>query len=271
MNRIPLKVWVPFIVLALLGLLAFQLPLEPSPKGDIIKVLSYNIHHGNPPSTSGHIALDKIAEVIKESGADLVALQEVDLHTERSGTKLHQMRELAELTGMDWHFHKSIDHQGGEYGNGVLSALPILDKGGFSLPFQKGTEPRGVAYVKVALNSGKKLVFSSTHLDFTNEANTLMQAKHLNEYFLEIHEPLIVAGDFNSEPGSAPIQYFETYFDVSCGANCPPTFPQIGPRKTLDYIFLRKDKSLSATSHTVIEETYASDHRPVLATVKIGE
>jgi endonuclease/exonuclease/phosphatase family metal-dependent hydrolase len=273
MNKMTLKVFRPLITLGLCGLLAFQFQSKPpsSPKNESIKVLSYNIHHANPPESPGKIDIQAISDVIKGSGADVVALQEVDLHTERSGKELNQMQKLAELTGMEWHFHKSIDHQGGEYGNGILSALPILEKGGFSLPYQKDTEPRGVAYVRIALESGKSLLFASTHLDFTNEANTLMQAKHLNEYFLEVTEPLIVAGDFNSEPGSGPIRYLETYFESSCQKNCPPTIPQVNPIKTIDFIFLRKDKNLIARNHSVIEEPYASDHLPVLATVEIGD
>ncbi len=233
-------------------------------------MLTYNIHHGNPPGHAEKIDLEAIAEVIRKSGATLVALQEVDVNTERSGKSLHQMKELAKLTGMDWHFFKSIDHQGGEYGNGILTSLPIVEKGGFSLPFQEGTEPRGAAYVKVSLSDAKSQVFVSTHLDFTNDSNTLMQAKRLNEYFLREKEPLIVAGDFNSEPNAEPIAYFKHYYELSCQGKCPATFPQDNPTKTIDYIFFRKDNGLKVIDHNVIEETYASDHRPVIATFEIG-
>ncbi|WP_232835067.1 endonuclease/exonuclease/phosphatase family protein [Pleomorphovibrio marinus] len=259
---------------ALLGLAMFFIPdfsnsghKTPSPTE--IRVLTYNIHHCNPPSISGEIDIEGIAKVIAESGAEIVALQEVDVFTERSGKDLHQAKELARLTGMDWHFHKSIDHDGGEYGNAILTSFPIKEKGGFALPFQENTEPRGVAYVKLDLGSGKLLKFASTHLDFTNEANTLMQAKHLNEYFIENSDPLIVAGDFNSERSSAPITYLETYFEDSCLGKCPPTFPQDQPKTTLDYIFLRKDHGMKTKVHEVIEETHASDHRPVFALIAI--
>ncbi|MCC4230107.1 endonuclease/exonuclease/phosphatase family protein [Zunongwangia profunda] len=43
-------------------------------------VLSYNIHHANPPSQSEVINLDTIATIIKNSKADIVGLQEVDIY-----------------------------------------------------------------------------------------------------------------------------------------------------------------------------------------------
>ena len=48
-----------------------------------LRVLSYNIHHGE--GLDGRIDLERIASVIRASEADLVALQEVDQSTERSG------------------------------------------------------------------------------------------------------------------------------------------------------------------------------------------
>src|SRR5690554_4929360 len=63
-----------------------------------LKVLSYNIHVGNPPGKPGVTDLKGIAKVINDSDADLVALQEVDVFTNRSGKNLDQATELARLT-----------------------------------------------------------------------------------------------------------------------------------------------------------------------------
>ena len=46
-------------------------------------VLSYNIHHG--AGTDGKLDLERIARIIREQRADLVALQEVDVKAWRSG------------------------------------------------------------------------------------------------------------------------------------------------------------------------------------------
>ncbi|RZK47377.1 MAG: endonuclease, partial [Pedobacter sp.] len=44
-------------------------------------MLSYNIHHCNPPSAGTLIDVDTIAGVIRKLNPDLVALQEVDVKT----------------------------------------------------------------------------------------------------------------------------------------------------------------------------------------------
>jgi hypothetical protein len=52
------------------------IPAEPLKE---LRVLTYNIHHCNPPSKEGLIDLDTIARVIAKQNPDLVALQEETL------------------------------------------------------------------------------------------------------------------------------------------------------------------------------------------------
>jgi len=239
--------------------------------GDTLRVLSYNIHHANPPMESGKIDMEAIARVITESAADLVALQEVDVYTERSGKNLHQAEELGRLTGMHAYFYKSIDHQGGEYGNAILSRYPLLEKSGFELPYEEGTEPRTALYVAVVLPNGQQVTFAGTHLDFKSEANTYQQAKYLTEYFLSKNKaPLILAGDLNTVSGQSTIQYLDNHFQRSCLEDCPPTIPQINPTKEIDFVMFRPADSFKLISHDVIDEQYASDHLPVLVTLLVA-
>jgi endonuclease/exonuclease/phosphatase family metal-dependent hydrolase len=62
----------------------------------VIRVMSYNIHHANPPSKAKDSTIDMqaIADVIIKANPDLVALQEVDNRTTRSGVNLNQEQEL---------------------------------------------------------------------------------------------------------------------------------------------------------------------------------
>src|SRR5262245_12961345 len=89
-------------------------------KNNTISVLSYNIHHANPPSRADVIDIEAIAKVINQQQPQLVALQELDVHTKRSGVTLHEAQELGRLTGMQYYFFKTIDYDGGEYGIGIL-------------------------------------------------------------------------------------------------------------------------------------------------------
>lgn len=89
-----------------------------------LKVLTYNIHGARPPAQKDVIDLAAIARVIRASDADLVALQEVDVRTERSGKEIDQAQDLGRLTERKVFFAKGIDFQGGEYGIAILSKLP---------------------------------------------------------------------------------------------------------------------------------------------------
>src|SRR5690349_10474736 len=90
-----------------------------------IKILTYNIHHANPPSKPGMIDIAAVARVINNAKPDLVALQEIDVHTKRSGVTLHEADALAKETGLTAYFAKAIDYDGGEYGIAILSRFPI--------------------------------------------------------------------------------------------------------------------------------------------------
>ena len=70
-----------------------------------LRILSYNIHHGQ--GTDGIFDLERLARVISSVEPDLVALQEVDRATTRSGG-VDQAAELARLTGMEAAFGKTI-------------------------------------------------------------------------------------------------------------------------------------------------------------------
>ena len=74
-----------------------------------VRVLTYNIHHGE--GMDGRIDLVRQAEILNREAPDLVALQEVDRGTKRSGG-VDQLAELGRLTGLTPTFGRAIDFQG---------------------------------------------------------------------------------------------------------------------------------------------------------------
>src|SRR5699024_5520718 len=117
-------------------------------QADTLIVMTYNIHHGNAPGNPpGKITLDSIAAVINKVNPDLVALQEIDVHTNRSGSKLDEAKRLAKLTGMKSHFTKTFDYDDGAYGIAVLTRLSMLKKTSYLLPKadSSGEEIRAVS------------------------------------------------------------------------------------------------------------------------------
>ena len=230
-----------------------------------LKVMTYNIHHCNPPSAGDKIDVEAIAKAIIAEKPDFVALQEVDVNTERSGKGKNQAKQLAELTGMQFYFSKAIDHQGGEYGVAVLSRFPILDSIKYGLPVHadKPEENRTVAAITVMLPSKQKIIFASTHLGL-KEPNRLLQAETIVSHFGKNELPMILAGDFNAVPESPVMAVFDPYFASSC-SDCKPTIPVENPTKTIDYILYKKESKLKSLKTRVMDEKYASDHLPVVA------
>jgi endonuclease/exonuclease/phosphatase family metal-dependent hydrolase len=237
---------------------------------DELTIMTYNVHHCNPPSAGDKIDIQAIAKVIIAEKPDLVALQEIDVNTERSGKGKNQARILGELTGMKYYFSKAIDHQGGEYGVAVLSRFPISDSVRYRLPIHadKPEEFRTIATVKVTLPSGKAILFASTHLGL-KEPNRLLQAEKIVEHFGKNDLPMLLAGDFNAMPESKVIQYFDQFFTRTCIKNCLPTIPVENPDKTIDYIMFNGKEDFKIISTRVIDEKYASDHLPVVAKLRL--
>ena len=265
-----------FYLAALLGMVVFLAScsgkLRSSAKeGKQVRVMTYNIHHANPPSKAeaGEIDIDAIAAVIRKENPDLVALQEVDADTRRSG-KGNQAELIAEKLGMEAFFGRAIDHEGGYYGVAILSRYPLAETKVTPLPEDAApaSEDRVLATAKVTLPGGVVIRFGSTHLDVVSPENREQQVKAINGVAAEGTTPFIVAGDFNAVPGSVAILELDKAFARTCGSDCAPTIPVDKPDRTIDFIAFSKGSPFEVVSQKVIPERYASDHLPVVATLR---
>lgn len=241
---------------------------KPKDKQELT-IMSYNIHHANPPSKAGYIDIDAIAAVINKYKPDVVALQEVDVNTKRSG--MNEAVTLAEKTKMNFYFAKAIDHDGGDYGVAILSRYPLSGGTTHKLPTATGTngEPRVLATAAIEWN-GKKIIIACTHMDAQrSDTNRLLQINAITGILKDETNPVILAGDLNAAPGGAVINILDQHFTRSCTQNCGFTIPQVNPTKTIDFIAYKPAANFAVLAHTVIDEQYASDHLPVLATLKL--
>ncbi len=263
----------PFPAIALLCFALWMLPdrSDVAAKKRSLKVLTYNIHHAEPPSRPKTIDLDAIAKVIIAQQPDLVALQEVDSHTGRSGP-FNQAEELGRRTGMTAHFFKSINYDGGEYGIAILSRLPVGEVNRYPLPRMEGNggEPRILATATVQLSPKEHILFACTHLDARSDSiNRLLQIRAIAGLLKDVSMPTILAGDFNAAPGSEVIRSLDDHFTRSCDP-CDFTIPVDHPKRTIDFITYAPAKAFKVKVHSVIPERYASDHFPVSAVFEIN-
>ena len=163
----------------LVVLLVWPRAYQAVPAPATVRVLTYNIHHGE--GMDGVFDLSRLAAVMEQAQPDLVALQEVDLSTQRA-SGVNQLAELERLTGMYAQFGKAMNFEGGDYGVAVLSRWPLLSAQNQPLPSFPNREPRTALTVRVRAGAdGPLLQFTSTHLDQGREEdNRLVQAVYLN-------------------------------------------------------------------------------------------
>jgi endonuclease/exonuclease/phosphatase family metal-dependent hydrolase len=245
-----------------------------------LRVLVYNIHAGK--DAGGVDNLTRVADVVRQVGADVVLLQEVDRGTRRSGN-VDQIGTLAQLTGFHSAFGRTLDYEGGEYGIALLSRWPIRNDTLIHLPIDPpqaraggSYEPRGAQRVVITHPHGPLTVIN-THLDASREDHYRMQESRTIRDLVSSARAdgsalVIVGGDFNSTPES-PVQTGMRTGELrdawmECGRGNELTYPADTPVKRIDYLFLTG--ALHCTSAEVPTST-ASDHRALLVTVTLPE
>jgi endonuclease/exonuclease/phosphatase family metal-dependent hydrolase len=249
-------------------LFALLLPLAPAAATTPatatvpVRVLCYNIHHGE--GVDGKLELTRLGAIIASSGADLVALQEVDQKATRT-KGIDQAAEIAGLAGLKHAYGKAMDFQGGAYGQALLSRWPLEDFTVHALPNPAKVEPRIAISATVRPPGLPPVRFIGTHLDATRDDTArLQQTAKLNELFAADEKLTILVGDLNARPDSAPMKpLFAVWADASVG-NPAPTIPSKKPTARIDYVLLRPAGVWRVISSTVLPEAVASDHRPLL-------
>lgn len=245
-----------FIVLFLIC--ASGLPAEVT-----LRVMTYNIHHGE--GTDGRLDLERIAAVIRSADPDLVALQEIDVRTKRTGG-VDQALELARLTGLHALYGATMPFQGGLYGNAVLSRWPAAGFRNHALPVTPGREPRAVMEVDFRHPAAFRIL--ATHLDITREDR--LSAVQAIARFAPASPalPAILLGDLNDTPESPVLAglFAQGWRSAVQGF----TVPVREPRRQIDFILLRPAGQWRVLERRVLEERTASDHLPVLAVVELS-
>jgi endonuclease/exonuclease/phosphatase family metal-dependent hydrolase len=247
---------------------------QPADIGEL-RVMVYNIHAGK--DAAGADNLERVAQLIRATAADVVLLQEVDRGTTRSGG-VDQPAVLSRLTGLHVAFGRSLVYQGGEYGIAVLSRWPITSQRTVPLPVyppqeRSGSshEPRVALQVAVTSPAGELHVIN-THIDASRDDRWRRQEIATVLAIADSARGIVLlGGDLNSTPES---EIQETVRArglrdawLVCGQNdesAGMTYPADSSIKRIDYLYFR---DATRCSHAEVIRTRASDHRPLLVRV----
>lgn len=215
-----------------------------------LQIMSYNVRHCAGMDLV--VDYDRTAAVIMKNQPDVVALQELDSMTGRSGRK-YQLEELANRTNYYPVFGKAIDYDGGGYGVGVLTKEKPLSTKRIPLP---GEEPRLLLVVEL-----KDYVIACTHLDL-EEDTRLASIPLIIEEANYWQKPFIIAGDLNDNPNSQVLKKLKKYFTINSGNEY--TFPADKPNECIDYVATFNKWHTKTLKSVVVDEPEASDHRPLM-------
>ncbi|MBN2361836.1 MAG: endonuclease/exonuclease/phosphatase family protein [Deltaproteobacteria bacterium] len=209
--------------------------------------------------------IDAVAAAIARLDADVVGLQEVDVGTRRSGG-VDVLAALAQRLG--WHaaFGKAMDFDGGGYGVGLLSRVPLEAVRTVPLAGAPGAEPRALLLARVDLDGGRWTV-GVTHLasvlDGPQAAELRRQQARTIAETLGGRDATILLGDLNApfdETTLTPLSIVGAFAGLDAG----PTYPAPAPTLRLDHIVFSPD--LWQIGARVVD-TGISDHRALVARI----
>jgi len=231
-----------------------------------IRLMSFNTQHCMNFITR-KIDFDVMADAVRETGADIVGLQEIR-SLSRDPEYQDQTGILAEKLGMNGYFAEALKFlRKNPYGNALLSRFPIISSERFRI-----LKPRVKKYLgyyetrcllKAELDVPGGLTLLVTHFGLNPDEQS-RAVKTVMEHLPK--RRCVLMGDFNVRPDNKlldPIRAAMTdTADFISGTGF--SFPADKPDRKIDYIFVTPDIQVKTAE---IPEIIASDHRPHTATI----
>jgi endonuclease/exonuclease/phosphatase family metal-dependent hydrolase len=232
------------------------------------RIVTYNIHKCR--GLDRRVRPERIAAVLRETKADIIALQEV-LSVEGRDRERHQARFIAEQLGMNYQIGENRRLDGGAYGNVVLSRLPLHAAHNYDITWS-GRERRGCLRADFRLNEGRPLHVFNVHLgtaflERRHQARELIGNRILQQQ--ELDGARIVLGDFNEWTHGLASRLLAEHFesaDVRHHLRRRRTYPGFLPLLHLDHVYFDPKLKLERlTLHRSRAALVASDHLPLIA------
>ena len=233
------------------------------------RIVTYNIH--KCVGMDRKVSAARIAEVLREIDADIVALQEV-IGAGPAGAG--QAEEIGAALGMGW-VMASVRHLRSHlFGNVVLSRFPIAHHGQYDLSWRT-CEPRGCQRADLDLGTGRTLHVYNVHLG-TAVLERRYQAPRLASFVHDhrVTGPKIILGDFNEWMRGLATRTLSSLFDsvdIHAHLRRRRTYPGIFPLLHLDHIYYEgRVEVRSVELPRTRKALMASDHLPLVASVRLG-
>jgi endonuclease/exonuclease/phosphatase family metal-dependent hydrolase len=224
----------------------------------------------------GRIRPHRVAQVLRELEADVIALQEVASLSDGRREE-NQAQYLADAVGCEYRIGETRKWRGAVYGNVLLSRFPVKDVEIYDLTASR-REPRGCIRCDVEVAPGKIVHVFNVHLgtgylERRKQAHLLMSREVLLSTRLK--HPRLVIGDFNEWTRGLVSRMLQQKFesvDIQLHLNRRRTYPGVLPIMHLDHMYFDRALVLEQFSlHRSRIALMASDHLPLVAEFRVGK
>lgn len=249
-------------------------------EGQSLRVASLNIAHGRGAALNQMLIgreriernLDRVAAVMQETGAQVIALQELDVDSRWAGNFDHAdyLLQSSQLDCVTLGLHAQTWFY--RFGTGLLSAVALSQPKAVSFEPTPPTTTKGLVAATLQWRQGaeqRAVRLSSVHLDFSRKG---VRERQLEKIIASVNGspvPIIVMGDFNEEWDSKGSIVRRLVKDANLVAYRPEsTSLATYKSKRLDWILVSPE--LEIVDYRVLDEEL-SDHRLVLAELRWKE
>lgn len=254
-----------------------------------LRLVSFNIAHGRglapiqglTSSRKLRSNLRRIAGLLGELGADIVALQEIDECSVWSGSFDH-LDYIRAHAGFPHAAFGINNRRSGlvslSYGNAILSRMPIAETETIAFGKRRVGE-KGFLFAEIDVG-GRIMPLVNLHLHFSSRRKRLLQLDLLVAWLRAKERerggawalPPIVCGDFNTpdkggDATASLLSHLCDYGDYCLHPLMGRTFPSPLPRRALDFVFV--PPGCRAVRSEVVR-SFLSDHRPVMVEFSVA-
>jgi endonuclease/exonuclease/phosphatase family metal-dependent hydrolase len=233
-----------------------------------LRIATYNIHRCR--GMDRRVVPGRIIEVLREIGADVIALQEV-IGAGPAGAG--QAEEIGAGLGMGWVMNCVRTLRQHQFGNVVLSRYPIVHHSQYDLSWRT-CESRHCQRADLDIG-GQLLHIYNVHLG-TAVLERRYQAGRLASFVHDrrVSGPKVILGDFNEWMRGLATKTLSSLFesvDIAAHLKRRRTYPGLFPVVHLDHIYYEgRVEVTSVEMPRTRTALMASDHLPLVANLKIG-
>jgi endonuclease/exonuclease/phosphatase family metal-dependent hydrolase len=234
-----------------------------TPRTTTLRVATYNVH--GCVGTDGRHDPDRVAAVVGELDADVIALQEFTYPADVA----IENRAPVEFVALDQYqcaLGPTRQIATRSFGNALLARHPIVDVHHLDLSIDR-CEPRGALATTIDVD-GTPVHLLATHLGL-RVSERRFQVRQLLSYLDSVrHSLVVVLGDFNDWlPGRSAAHVLDRRLGASARLR---SFPSRRPMLPLDRIWIHPVSVLRRMFvHTSALARHASDHLPVVADLDV--